>query len=63
MTKGLKRVTISVSDDVDVIREHIERDTGVRMTYVQVFDFLIAFYMKHAQEPRTRWASLRRKDD
>ena len=62
-TEKTKRVTISVNKDVDVIKNHIESDTGVKMTYVQTFDFLITFYLKHAQEPRTRWASLRSKDE
>jgi len=54
-----KRITISVSDDIDTIRNHLAKDTGISMTYVQIFNFLIHFYLTHAQEPKTRWASLR----
>jgi hypothetical protein len=32
-------------------------DTGIRMSYIQIFNYLIHFYIKHAAEPRTRWAS------
>jgi hypothetical protein len=28
------------------------------MTYVQLFDHLIHFYVQHAAEPRTKWAPL-----
>jgi hypothetical protein len=56
-----KRITIPVDEDIDTIRDFIERDTGIKMSYVQVINFLIHFYMKHAQEPRTRWASLQSK--
>jgi len=54
-----KRVTVDVSVDIDKIRNKIKADTGVTMTYVQTFDFLINFYMKHANEPRTQWAVLK----
>jgi hypothetical protein len=51
-----KRITISVDANVDKIREVIKNQTGVDMTYVQTFDHLIHFYIKHANEPRTKWA-------
>ena len=54
-----KRVTVDVSADIDKISNKIKADTGVTMTYVQTFDFLINFYMKHANEPRTQWAVLK----
>ena len=54
-----KRVTVDVDPHIDTIREKIKQDTGVTMTYVQTFDFLINFYMKHANETRTQWAVLK----
>jgi hypothetical protein len=54
-----KRITVDVDPHIDIIREKIKQDTGVNMTYVQTFDFLINFYMKHANEPRTKWAVLK----
>ncbi len=53
-----KRITIEVDESVDKIRDVIHAQTGVRMTYVQAFDHLIHFYIKHANEPRTTWAPL-----
>jgi hypothetical protein len=53
-----KRITIVVNEDIDKIREFIRTQTGVEMTYVQVFDHLIHFYTQHAAEPRTKWAPI-----
>lgn len=49
-----KRLTITVSDNIDNIRQRLYEETGVRMTYVQVFDFLISYYMKN-QRVQTTW--------
>lgn len=57
MTK-LKRITVPVSPDIDKIRDRLERDTGVKMTYTQVFNFLIHFYVQRASEPKSRWRSM-----
>ena len=54
-----KRITVDVKPEIDKIRDRIKADTGVTMTYVQTFDFLIDFYMKHANEPRTQWRNLK----
>ena len=53
-----KRITIPVSPDIDKIRDRLERDTGVKMTYTQVFNFLIHFYVQRASEPKSRWRSM-----
>jgi len=53
-----KRITVEVAESVDDIRDFIQGQTGVRMTYVQVFDHLIHFYIKHANEPRTKWTPI-----
>lgn len=52
-----KRITIPVSETIDEIRERLRADTGITMTYSQVFNFLIHFYVSHASEPRTQWRS------
>ena len=57
-----KRITIFVNDDIDKIRDFIVEQTGVKMTYVQVFDHLIHFYTQHAAEPRTKWAPVFKQD-
>lgn len=52
--KNKKRLTISVSDDIDRIRRRLYEQTGVMMTYVQVFDFLITYYVKN-QNIQSTW--------
>lgn len=54
-----KRITIPVSKDIDLIRERIVNDTGIRMTYAQIFNFLIHFYVERANEPKSKWRSLK----
>lgn len=46
---------------IDIIRERLKADTGIEMSYVQLFNFLIHFYLKHADEPRTKWQTLTTK--
>ena len=53
-----KRVTIPVSRDVDLIRDRLAQDTGIRMSYAQIFNFLIHFYVERANEPKSKWKSL-----
>jgi hypothetical protein len=53
-----KRITIPVSSDIDKIRDRLKRDTGIEMTYSQLFNFLIHFYVERASEPKSRWRSM-----
>jgi hypothetical protein len=53
-----KRITVNVSQDVDLIRETLAQNTGIKMSYIQIFNYLIHFYIKHCNEPRTRWTEL-----
>jgi len=53
-----KRITLPVSQDIDKIRDRLERDTGVRMTYTQTFNFLVHFYVQRANEPKSKWRAL-----
>ena len=57
--KGTKRITVSVDANIDKIRAHMKESSGVEFSYVQTFDFLISFYMKHANEPKTQWRPLK----
>lgn len=50
-----KRITISVDQNVDEIRAHLLKSTGIKMSYIQIFNYLIHFYIKHSNEPRTQW--------
>jgi hypothetical protein len=56
-----KRITIPVTKDIDLIRERLTADTGITMTYAQIFNFLVHFYVAHANEPKTKWRSLSAK--
>ena len=56
--EGHKRVTVPVDDGIDKIKDFIQQQTGVEMTYVQIFNHLIHFYRTHAAEPRTKWAPI-----
>lgn len=53
----MKRITIPVTSTIDLIRERLQDDTGVKLTYVQVVSFLINFYTQNRKdsEPRTQW--------
>ncbi len=53
-----KRITIPVSQDIDKIRDRLAGDTGISMTYSQVFNFLVHFYVERANEPKSKWKSL-----
>lgn len=53
-----KRITIPVSKDIDLIRDRLRGDTGIEMTYVQIFNFLIHFYVQRANEPKSKWRAL-----
>jgi hypothetical protein len=63
MNADQKRITIPVDSEIDNIKDFIKEQTGVEMTYVQVFNHLIHFYIKHAAEPRTRWAPIFKEDE
>ena len=52
-----KRITISVNTDIDIIRDILAKDTGIRMSYIQIFNYLIHFYKQHADIPATQWKS------
>lgn len=53
-----KRVTIPVTKDIDLIRSRLAADTGIVMSYAQIFNFLIHFYVSRANEPKSKWRSM-----
>ena len=53
-----KRITVPITTDIDLIRERLRKDTGVDMTYTQLFNFLVHFYVQRANEPKSKWVSL-----
>ena len=50
-----KRVTIAVNSDIDIIRDKLLEDTGMKMSYIQVFNYLIHYYKKNSTLPKTVW--------
>jgi hypothetical protein len=58
MNSKHKRITVPISQDIDLIRKRIHNDTGIDMTYVQIFNFLIHFYVQRANEPKSKWRSM-----
>jgi hypothetical protein len=63
MSADHKRITIPVDSEIDNIKDFIKEQTGVEMTYVQIFNHLIHFYIAHAAEPRTKWAPIFKQDE
>lgn len=53
-----KRITMPVTNDIDLIRNRLQADTGVKMSYTQIFNFLVHFYIERANEPKSKWKSL-----
>ena len=53
-----KRVTIPVNIDIDAIRLKLLEDTGIDMSYHQVFNYLIHFYKEYSGIPKTKWNSI-----
>ena len=53
-----KRITIPVTKDIDLIRDRLKSDTGITMSYTQIFNFLIHFYVERANEPKSKCKSL-----
>jgi hypothetical protein len=58
-----KRITVAVDKNIDSIQDYIYENTGVRMSYVQVIDHLIHFYIKNGNVPKTKWAPIARSKD
>tara|TARA_R110000868_G_scaffold117952_1_gene313091 strand:- start:778 stop:954 length:177 start_codon:yes stop_codon:yes gene_type:complete len=53
-----KRITLPVSEELADIREKLSTELGIKMTYNQVIDYLIHFYLTRTQQPdspHTQW--------
>ena len=62
MKPTAKRTTIPVSEGIDKILDQLSADTGIKMTYNQVLDYLSHFYLVRTQQPdapRTQWRKLK----
>ena len=50
MTKPIgatKRITVPVDRYIDTIKQHLEEELGIAMSYAQVIQYLIKFYRKN----------------
>ncbi len=62
MKAKTKRITLPVSESIDDIRDELAKDTGIRMTYSQILNYLVHFYLVRTQQPdapRTQWRKLK----
>ena len=50
-----KRITVPVNQNIDEVKAILLKTTGIRMSYIQVVNYLIHFYLKHTAEPVTQW--------
>lgn len=48
----MKRVTLPITPEIVEIKDQIERDTGIEMSYVQVIDHLAHSYLDRHGEKR-----------
>lgn len=49
-----KRITLTITGNVDSVKKDIEGRLGVELSYAQVIDYLIHHYRKH-NKPATSW--------
>ena len=50
-----RRITLSISGNIESIKKQIQDEHGIEYSYAQVLDYLIHYYRKHAQQPKTEW--------
>ena len=51
MKAKTKRITLPVSESIDDIRDELTKDTGIRMTYSQILNYLVHFYLVRKHQP------------
>jgi len=54
-----KRITLPISVKVDEIKNHLQEELGIEMTYSQVIDYLIHFYSSKTAQPKTQWRPIK----
>lgn len=57
MKAKTKRITLPVSESIDDIRDELTKDTGIRMTYSQILNYLVHFYLVRKHQPIPHIAS------
>ena len=46
----MKRVTLPITPEIEMIQNRLKQGTGISMTYVQVIDYLAHFYLDRKDE-------------
>lgn len=54
-----KRITLPISGKIDHIKEKVQEDLGIEMTYAQIVDFLIHYYVSKTAQPKTQWREIK----
>lgn len=49
-----KRITLTITGNVDLVKKNIENRLGVQLSYAQLIDYLIHHYRKY-NNPATSW--------
>lgn len=50
-----KRITLSISANIEAIKKQLREEHGIEYSYVQLVDYLINYYRKHSQQLKTEW--------
>ena len=54
-----KRITLPITQNLNDVREQIKSDMGIELTYTQLIDFLIHFYLNKSGQPKTQWRPMK----
>jgi hypothetical protein len=54
-----KRITLPISEKFDEIKNQLEADLGIELTYSQVFNILIHSYSSKNAQPKTQWRAIK----
>jgi hypothetical protein len=54
-----KRITLPITQKIEDIKNQLEEDLGIHLTYSQVFNILIHFYSSKTTQPKTQWRSIK----
>ena len=50
-----KRITLGISGNIEAIKKQLQEEHGIEYSYAQIIDYLINYYRKHYQQPKTEW--------
>jgi len=54
-----KKITLPITQNLNDVREQIKSDMGIELTYTQLIDFLIHFYLNKSGQPKTQWRPIK----